>query len=66
MKLLVVIVLLSSFISIRLGFRMCWAWLIQVGRVLAPIVVAQFLDGPLKREKHTCRSFVEARNAESV
>ena len=28
---------------------MCWAWLLQVGRALAPIVVAQFLNGPLER-----------------
>ena len=28
---------------------MCWAWLLQVGRALALIVVAQFLYGPLER-----------------
>ena len=32
---------------------MCWAWLLQVGRALAPIVVVQFLNDPLERGLHT-------------
>ena len=32
---------------------MCWAWLLQVGRALAPIIVTQFLNGPLERGFHS-------------
>ena len=49
MELVVVSTLLSSFDSICLSYWLCWAWLLQVGRALAPIVVAQFLYGPLER-----------------
>ena len=49
MELVVVPIVLSTFIFFCLSFRTSWARLFQVGRALAPIVVAQFLNGPLKQ-----------------
>ena len=52
-ELVVVPIVLSTFKLFCLSFRMGWAWLLQVGRALAPMVVAQFLNGPLERGLHT-------------
>ena len=49
MELVVVPIVLSTFKLFCLSFRMCWAWLLKVGRALAPIVIVQFLNGPLQQ-----------------
>ena len=48
-ELVVVPIVLSTFKLFCLSFRTSWARLFQVGRALAPSVVAQFLSGPLER-----------------